>query len=80
MVVGVPIPLDQAAAAAPTQVAIERALADAQKLGISGSNITPYLLDRIQQLTGGESLAANIRLIKNNARIGAAIAVELSSL
>lgn len=80
MVLGVPIPIEQAAAAAPTQAAIDHALADAQRLGILGSDITPYLLERIQQLTGGDSLAANIRLIKNNARIGAAIAAELASL
>ena len=45
--------------------------------GIQGHQVTPFLLKRIQELTGGESLSANIALIKHNAKIGAQIAVAL---
>lgn len=80
MIVGVPIPADQAAEAAPTQAAIDRALSEAKEQNILGAAITPFLLERIRQLTSGQSLEANIRLIKHNACVGAAIAVELSRL
>ena len=62
------------------EAAISRALRDADAKGLEGAAITPFLLDRIQQLTGGASLAANIRLVKNNARVGTAIAVALAQL
>ncbi len=42
--------------------------------------VTPYLLDRIRVLTGGKSLEANIKLVKHNASVGAAIAVEHARL
>lgn len=42
--------------------------------------VTPFLLERIRQLTGGSSLEANIKLVKNNARVGAAVAVECARL
>lgn len=80
MVVGVPIPADQAADAAPTQAAIATALAEADAKRVGGSEITPFLLERVRQLTGGRSLEANIRLIKHNAAVGASIAVELARL
>ena len=48
--------------------------------GITGKRITPFLLDRVKQLTDGESLEANIKLVLNNANIGSQIAVELSKL
>lgn len=54
---------------------IEQALADCDARGITGKDITPYLLGRIVELSGGRSLATNIALVKNNARVGAAIAV-----
>ena len=44
----------------------------------STDETTPYLLDEIQKITGGDSLEANIRLVYNNARLASAIAVELS--
>ena len=60
---------------------IDQAIADAIRhageLGIKGKETTPYLLDEIQKTTGGSSLEANIQLVYNNARLGAAIAVEL---
>ena len=53
---------------------IEQAIADANKLGIKGKELTPYLLDHIQKLTGGQSLESNIRLVYNNAALAAKIA------
>lgn len=59
---------------------IEQALAEAEEKGISGKNITPFLLDKIQRLTGGQSLAANIQLVYNNVRLACGIAKELCKL
>ena len=56
-------------------VATEKALADAARQGIEGKALTPFLLKHIAEATGGQSLAANVALIKHNARIGAQIAV-----
>ena len=68
------IPLDQM-----TPV-IERAQADAEQHGIAGKAVTPYLLQRIFELTEGRSLTANIALARNNARMAARIAAELATL
>jgi len=57
---------------------IDAAVAAAQATGISGKDVTPFLLDRLLDLTGGRSLTTNIALIKNNARLAAEIAVALS--
>ena len=75
---GVPIPTQHAAAGEQIEQAIQTALSEAQQKRITGSEITPYLLDRIQQLTHGASLTANIHLIKNNAKVGSQVAVALS--
>lgn len=56
---------------------INRAVAEAESLGIHGKETTPYLLDKIQKLTGGRSLAANIQLVYNDARLASEIAKEL---
>jgi len=56
---------------------IEEAVRAAEKEGIKGKKLTPYLLNKIKELTGGKSLKANIELVKNNARIAAKIAREL---
>lgn len=60
--------------------AIAEAVEDAKKDGIHGKATTPYLLAKIKDLTGGDSLDSNIQLVFNNARLGAAAAVELSKL
>ena len=60
--------------------AIEVALANAEKDGITGKDITPYLLKTIVELTNGDSLESNIKLVLNNAKLGAKIAKELSHL
>ena len=56
---------------------IDEAVAECERLGIHGKQTTPYLLDKIQKLTGGESLKANIQLVYNNARLAAQIASAL---
>jgi pseudouridine-5'-phosphate glycosidase len=61
-------------------VIIEQALADLDRLGITGKDTTPYLLGRIVEITGGESLAANVALVKNNAHLGAEIAIAFAAL
>ncbi len=71
---GVPIPEQHAAAGAQIEEAIQTALQETQQQNITGSNITPYLLQRIQEITSGASLTANIQLVKNNAKIGSQIA------
>ncbi|WP_374643908.1 pseudouridine-5'-phosphate glycosidase [Tabrizicola sp.] len=57
---------------------IETALAEAEAQGIAAKAVTPFLLQRIFELTRGRSLTANIALVLNNARLGAAIARELA--
>lgn len=56
---------------------VEQADAEAVELGISGKEITPFLLQRISELSDGDSLKANVQLILNNARLGARIAVAV---
>jgi len=56
---------------------IADAIAECDRLGIKGKETTPFLLDKIQKLTGGSSLASNIQLVFNNARLGAEVAKEL---
>lgn len=59
---------------------IDQAIQAANDQGIKGKNITPFLLDKIKTLTGGKSLEANIKLVLNNARLGAEIARALCAL
>lgn len=59
---------------------IETALAEAAAQGIAAKAVTPFLLDRIMALTDGRSLASNTELVLANARLGAAIAVEMARL
>lgn len=73
-----PIPPDAEIARAEIDPAIEAALAEATRQGIAAKDVTPFLLDRILALTEGRSLASNIALVLNNARLGAAIARHLT--
>lgn len=59
---------------------IAQATRDAEAHGITGKGVTPYLLQRIFELTNGRSLTANIALVRNNARLAAAIATELGAI
>jgi pseudouridine-5'-phosphate glycosidase len=80
MVIAVPIPAAQAADAAPLQLAQDRAIAEAVAQKVGGRDVTPFLLARVNELTHGKSLVANIALIKNNARIGAQIAASHAAI
>ncbi|MFN3822740.1 MAG: pseudouridine-5'-phosphate glycosidase [Pseudorhodobacter sp.] len=73
-----PIPLADEIGLAEIGPVIEAALAEATTRGIAAKAVTPFLLGRIFELTGGRSLAANIALVRNNARLGAAIAIEIA--
>jgi pseudouridine-5'-phosphate glycosidase len=76
--IAVPVP---AAAEWPREVAqdiINQAIADAHTAGITGKAVTPYLLGRVSDLSGGLSKKANIALLLNNARVGAQIALALA--
>ena len=55
-----------------------QAVAEAEAAGVRGKDVTPNLLKRILELTDGASLATNIALVKNNARLAAEIAVALA--
>ena len=72
-----PIPKDAEIPAEFLAPIIEQALAEATAQGISAKQVTPFLLDRIFALTEGRSLAANIALVRNNARLAAQIAIAL---
>ncbi|ORY96410.1 pseudouridine 5'-phosphate glycosidase [Syncephalastrum racemosum] len=80
MVFAVPIPSEAAADVTSIQTAITTAIAEARSQGIKGKDETPFLLKRISEITAGDSLEANITLVKNNARVGAEIAAELALL
>jgi pseudouridylate synthase len=60
--------------------AIEQALAEAAAQGVAAKAVTPFLLQRIFEITGGRSLAANIELVLNNARLAADIATAMANL
>ena len=59
---------------------IQQALAEADRQGVAGAAITPFLLARVTELTGGASLAANIQLVLGNARLAAQVATHLAAL
>ena len=80
MLVGNPCPEEYAQDFDKMENVIQLAMADAEKAGVRGKAITPFLLAKIVELTGGESLATNIQLALNNARCAARIAVELAKL
>ena len=73
-----PIPTDAEIPAATLAPHIAQALREAEEQGIAAKAVTPFLLSRIFDLTGGLSLDANVALVLNNARLGALIALELS--
>ncbi|GAB6108688.1 pseudouridine-5'-phosphate glycosidase [Fusibacter bizertensis] len=60
--------------------AIEAAVKEAEEKGIKGKESTPFLLAKVKELTGGESLDSNIQLVFNNAKLAAKVAVELQKL
>lgn len=80
VVIANPIPAAHAMPRDVIDAAIAQALSDARLQGISGKQTTPFLLERVNALTGGDSLAANIELVLNNARLASAIAVAMAAL
>ena len=77
MLVTNPIPEEYSMDPVRINAAIEEALAEAAQKGIKGKETTPFLLARIKDITGGDSLASNIQLVLNNARLAARTAACL---
>ena len=80
MVVANPVPAEFAMPRETIDAAIQQAIQEADQQGIHGKQSTPFLLARVAELTGGDSLATNIQLVLNNARLAAAIAVSFEQL
>ena len=73
-----PLPEGIALPVGKVDEAIQQALRDAEALGVRGQQVTPFLLGRVVELTGGASLQANLVLLRNNARLAAEIALEVA--
>jgi pseudouridine-5'-phosphate glycosidase len=80
LVIGNPIPEEYEMDYDVINRSIEDALYEAKKAGIKGKETTPFLLSKVKKLTEGKSLESNIRLVYNNAKVGAKLAVQLSKL
>jgi pseudouridylate synthase len=80
MLVANPVPAKDEIAAHEMAAHIATAQREADEKGVSGKAVTPFLLSRILELTGGASLATNIALVRNNARLAARIAGQLAAL
>jgi Uncharacterized enzyme involved in pigment biosynthesis len=80
LVIANPIPEQYQMDKAVIDRAIDEALADAAREGVKGKETTPYLLAKIKEITGGDSLDSNIQLVYNNAVVGTNLAVELAKL
>jgi pseudouridylate synthase len=78
IVVANPIPVAAEILAAEIEPTIAVALAEAKAKNIIGKEVTPFLLKRLAEITGGRSLAANIALVNSNAELAAKIAVAYS--
>ncbi len=74
----VPVPGEAEIARAELEAILEQALAAADAEDIRGKEITPFLLSRMSSMSGGRTLAANIALLANNARVAALVARELA--
>ncbi|KAH1231479.1 Pseudouridine-5'-phosphate glycosidase [Glycine max] len=80
ILIAVPIPQEHSTSGHIIESAIQKAIKEAREKNITGNAETPFLLARVNDLTGGASLAANIALVKNNALVGAKVAVALAQL
>ena len=80
MLVTNPIPQEYAMPLDTINAAIDQAIAECNAKGIHGKETTPFLLARVAELTGGDSLASNIRLVYNNAKVAAQTAVAYCKL
>ncbi len=75
-----PVPEEYSLDASWMDERIKEAIAMMEKDGITGKRVTPYLLDKLVGLTGGNSLKTNMALIENNARVGGLLAAELNKI
>lgn len=80
MLIANPVPIEEEAEWEPVQQALEDSLEEAAQAGLRGQTLTPFLLKRIAEQSGGESLRANIQLVLNNAALGAKLAVAWSGI
>ena len=80
MLVANPIPEEYAMPLDTINAAIDQAIAECNEKGIKGKETTPFLLARVAELTGGDSLASNIRLVYNNAKVAAQTAVHYCNM
>lgn len=80
MLVTNPIPEEYSMDPSVINGAIDQAVAEAEANGVHGKEMTPFLLARVKELTGGDSLDSNIQLVYNNAALAAKTAVELSKM
>jgi pseudouridine-5'-phosphate glycosidase len=80
VVIANPIPKEYEMDATMMNQVISQALEEQEQLGIKGKESTPFLLSKVKELTGGDSLSSNIQLVYNNAHLAAKIAVEYSKL
>ena len=80
MLVANPIPEEYAMPKAVIDAAIEKAVGECNEKGIKGKETTPFLLARVAELTGGESLASNIQLVFNNAKVAAKTAAAYAKI
>jgi pseudouridine-5'-phosphate glycosidase len=79
ILIGNPVPETAAVPAAEIEGCVQRGLADADRAGVTGKDVTPFLLRRVTELTGGRSLAANVALVRSNAALAADLALALRS-
>ena len=79
MLIACPVPEEDEIPYEKMDGVIKEALAECEKQGVKGKRITPFLLSKVKDLTRGSSLEANIRLVLNNARIGAEIAANMKT-
>ena len=77
MLVTNPIPEQYSMEKSVIDAAIDRAIAEAKENGIHGKETTPFLLAKVKELTGGDSLDSNIQLVYNNAALAAKTAAAL---
>ncbi|XP_017660183.1 PREDICTED: pseudouridine-metabolizing bifunctional protein C1861.05-like isoform X2 [Lepidothrix coronata] len=80
VLIAVPCPQERAASGQVIEEAIQQALSEARSKGITGKEVTPFLLQKLIELTDGKSLDSNLALIQNNAKVGSCIAVALSKI
>ncbi|XP_069105872.1 uncharacterized protein [Argopecten irradians] len=80
ILLAVPIPEEQSGQGQIIEEAIQVAVSKASVMGVSGKEVTPFILQQVNEITQGASLEANVALIRNNAKVGSQIAHQLSAL